>query len=323
MKLSANLTFTLIAVSCSLSSGFTSQYSNTFGHVRTNSVSLNAEVTVALIKQLRQQTGAGMMDCKKALVESDGDVELATENMRKSGAIKAAKKATKLAVEGQIIIKKSDTSCALVEVNCQTDFVAKDDSFLTFANKVADAALEEKPSISDLQAKFEEERVALVAKIGENISVRRVQYAEGESLATYIHNGGKIGVVVTGSGDDAMLKNVCMHVCASSPQFLSPNDVSEEVVEKERKIQIDIAVNEGKPADIAEKMVTGRMKKFSGEISLLGQPFVMEPKKNVGEVLKENDASVTSFLRIEVGEGVDRQEGMSFAEEVAAMAGGN
>jgi len=323
MKLSANLAFTVVAVSCSLSSGFTSQYSNAFGHVRTNSVSLNAEVTVALIKQLRQQTGAGMMDCKKALVESEGDVDLATENMRKSGAIKAAKKATKVAAEGQIIIKSSDTSCALVEVNCQTDFVAKDSSFLTFANKVADAALADKPSISDLQATFEEERVALVSKIGENISVRRVQYAEGDSIATYIHNGGKIGVVVTGSGDDSMLKNVCMHVCASSPQFLSPDDVSKEVVEKERQIQLDIAVNEGKPADIAEKMVTGRMKKFSGEISLLGQPFVMEPKKNVAEVLKENDASVTAFLRLEVGEGVDKGEGMSFAEEVAAMAGGN
>jgi len=312
-----------VALSCNVSSAFSPVHTNTFGFVRTNSVSLNAEVTVALIKQLRQQTGAGMMDCKKALKENDGDVEASIEAMRTSGALKAAKKATKVAAEGQIIIKSNDESTALVEVNCQTDFVAKDGSFLAFANKVADAALADQSTIEDLAAKFEEERVALVAKIGENISVRRVSYIKGEKVATYIHNGGKIGVVVAGSGEDTTLKNMCMHVCASSPQFLSPDEVSEEVVEKERKIQLDIAVNEGKPADIAEKMVTGRMKKFSGEISLLGQPFVMEPKKNVAEVLKENNASVSAFIRLEVGEGVEKKEGMSFAEEVAAMASGN
>lgn len=328
MKVSTNYITTVVtaltvALSCSVSSAFAPQHTNTFGIVRTNSVSLNAEVTVALIKSLRQQTGAGMMDCKKALKESDGDIEDAIENMRKSGALKAAKKATKVAAEGQMIIKSDDKSAVLVEVNCQTDFVAKDGSFLAFANKVADAALEDQSAIEELQAKFEEERVALVAKIGENISVRRVQYMQGDNIATYIHNGGKIGVVVAGSGEDSTLKNICMHVCASSPQFLSPDEVSEEVVEKERKIQLAIAVEAGKPADIAEKMVMGRMKKFSGEISLLGQPFVMEPKKNVAEVLKESGASVTSFLRLEVGEGVEKKEGMSFAEEVAAMAGGN
>lgn len=310
----------VFALSCNSSTAFSPQY-NTFGSVRTNSVTLNAEVTVALIKQLRDQTGAGMMDCKKALKEADGDIELATENMRKSGALKAAKKATKVAAEGQIIIKNDDKSCAVVEVNCQTDFVAKDESFLGFANKVADTALAEQLSIEDLQAKFEDERVALVAKIGENISVRRCYYVAGENMSTYIHNGGKIGVVVAGSGEESTLKNMCMHVCASSPQYLSPDDVSSEVVEKEKRIQMEIAVAEGKPEDIAEKMVTGRMKKFSGEISLLGQPFVMEPKKSVADVLKENDATVTSFIRVEVGEGVEKEEGMSFAEEVAAMAG--
>jgi len=328
MKFSASSVTTMmaalvLALSCDTGSAFAPQYSTTFGFVRTNSVSLNAEVTVALIKELRQQTGAGMMDCKKALKESDGDIELATENMRKSGALKAAKKSTKVAAEGQIIIKSTDKSCALVEVNCQTDFVAKDGSFLTFANKVADAALADQSAIEDLQAKFEEERVALVAKIGENISVRRVSYISGETMSTYIHNGGKIGVVVAGTGEETTLKNMCMHVCASNPQFLSPDDVSADVVANEKRIQLEIAVAEGKPADIAEKMVTGRMRKFSGEISLLGQPFVMEPKKNVAEVLKESDASVTSFLRLEVGEGMEKQEGMSFAEEVAAMAGGN
>jgi len=328
MNLSTNYITTIlaavtVALSCSTTLAFAPQHSNTFGIVRTNDVSLNAEVTVALIKSLRQQTGAGMMDCKKALKENDGDIEASIESMRTSGALKAAKKSTKVAAEGQIIIKSGDKSSVLVEVNCQTDFVAKDPTFLGFANSVGDAALAEQLTIEDLQAKFEEERVALVAKIGENISVRRVQYIEGDTISTYVHNGGKIGVAVAGTGEDATLKNMCMHVCASSPQFLSPDEVSDEVVEKERKIQLAIAVEAGKPADIAEKMVTGRMKKFSGEISLLGQPFVMEPKKNVAEVLKESGGSVTAFLRLEVGEGVEKKEGMSFAEEVAAMAGGN
>jgi len=295
---------------------------NAFGVARTNSVSLNAEVTVALIKELREMTGAGMMDCKKALQETEGDVETAIENMRKSGALKAAKKSTKVAAEGQIIIKSADGSAALVEVNCQTDFVAKDNSFLKFANSVADAAIDGKPDIDALKAQFDDERVALVAKIGENIEIRRVTYVEGEQISTYLHNGGKIGVVVAGSGEDETLKNICMHVCASSPQFLDPNDVPEDVVEKEKKIQLDIAMAEGKPAEIAEKMVTGRMRKFSGEISLKGQPFVMEPKKSVADILKEKKSDVTSFIRLEVGEGIDKSEGPSFAEEVAAMAGG-
>ena len=238
-------------------------------------------ITAALVKELRERTGAGMMDCKKALQEVDGDMELAIENMRKSGQAKAAKKAGNIAAEGQIIIKDG----ALVEVNCQTDFVAKDDNFLAFANKVADAAAAEKLAIEDLQAKFEEERVALVAKIGENINVRRVAYVEGAALASYKH-GAKIGVVVAGEGDAETLKHMAMHVAASKPEFVNPEDVPAEVVEKEKAIQIDIAMNEGKPAEIAEKMVTGRMKKFTGEISLTGQAFIMEPKRTVGDVLK-------------------------------------
>ncbi len=314
-------TATIFALALATAGAFAPQSS--YGVVRTNSVSLNAEVTVALIKELRDLTGAGMMDCKKALKEADGDVETAIENMRKSGALKAAKKATKVAAEGQIFIRSDDGNAALVEVNCQTDFVAKDESFLAFSNGVADAAIADKLSIEDLKAKFEDDRVALVAKIGENIEIRRVQYIEGDVLSTYVHNGGKIGVVVAGSGEEAVLKNMCMHVCASTPQFLSPDDVPEEVVEKEKKLQIEIAMNEGKPADIAEKMVTGRMKKYTGEVSLTGQPFVMDPKKSVADVLKEAKSEVTSFLRLEVGEGIEKSDGPSFAEEVAAMAGGN
>ncbi|MDC0609893.1 translation elongation factor Ts [Vibrio sp.] len=278
-------------------------------------------VTAALVKELRERTGAGMMECKKALVETDGDIELAIENMRKSGAAKAAKKAGNVAAEGTIIIKEADGVAALVEVNCQTDFVAKDGSFNAFANKVAEDALATKATAEELQAKFEEERVALVAKIGENISIRRVQYIQGTAIASYRH-GEKIGVVVAGEGDAETLKHIAMHVAASRPEFVNPEDVPADVVEKEKAVQVEIAMNEGKPQEIAEKMVIGRMKKFTGEISLTGQPFVMEPKKSVGEVLKEKGASVSSFVRLEVGEGIEKKAEMSFAEEVAAAQKG-
>ena len=273
-------------------------------------------VTAALVKELRERTGAGMMECKKALVETNGDVELAIENMRKSGAAKAAKKAGNVAAEGAIFIKEENGVAVLLEVNCQTDFVAKDGNFTAFAGKVAAEALASKASIEELQAKFEEERVALVAKIGENINIRRVQYVEGTVLASYRH-GEKIGVVVAGDGDAETLKHIAMHVAASRPEYVNPEDVPADVVAKEREVQVEIAMNEGKPKEIAEKMVEGRMKKFTGEVSLTGQPFVMEPKKSVGEILKERGASVVTFVRLEVGEGIEKAEGLSFAEEVA------
>ncbi len=278
-------------------------------------------VTAALVKELRDRTGAGMMECKKALVETDGDVELAIENMRKSGAAKAAKKAGNVAAEGAIIIKEAGGVAALLEVNCQTDFVAKDVSFVAFANEVAEAALASKATAEELQAKFEETRIALVAKIGENINIRRVQYVEGVALASYRH-GEKIGVVVAGEGEAETLKHIAMHVAASRPEYVNPEDVPADVVEKEKAVQVEIAMNEGKPAEIAEKMVVGRMKKFTGEISLTGQAFVMEPKKSVGEILKAKGASVTNFVRLEVGEGIEKAEEMSFAEEVAAVQKG-
>lgn len=274
-------------------------------------------ITAAQVKELRDRTGAGMMDCKKALQETDGDIDLAIENMRKNGQAKAAKKAGNIAAEGAIIIKQNADVAALVEVNCQTDFVAKDSNFLGFANEVADAAIAETLSIEALQAKFEETRVALVAKIGENINVRRVQYIQGAALASYIH-GGTIGVVVAGEGDAESLKHIAMHVAASKPEYVNPEDVPADVVEKEKAIQIEIAMNEGKPAEIAEKMVMGRMKKFTGEVSLTGQPFIMEPKKSVGEVLKEKGVSVASFVRLEVGEGIEKKE-EDFAAEVEAQ----
>ena len=274
-------------------------------------------ITAAQVKELRDRTGAGMMDCKKALTETNGDIELAIDNMRKSGAAKAAKKAGNIAAEGTILIKNGNGYAALVEVNCQTDFVAKDSNFLAFANEVLAVAAASKVSIEDLKAQFEEARIALVTKIGENINVRRVEYIDGANLASYRH-GDRIGVVVAGEADEETLKHIAMHVAASKPEFVTPDDVPAALVDRERALQIEIAMNEGKPQEIAEKMVFGRMKKFTGEISLTGQAYIMEPKKTVGEILKEKGATVSNFIRLEVGEGIQKKE-EDFAAEVAAQ----
>ena len=282
-------------------------------------------ITAAMVKELRQRTAAGMMDCKKALQEADGDMELAIENMRKSGQAKAAKKAGNIAAEGAILIKEANGTAALVEVNCQTDFVAKDNNFLAFANEVTDAALVSKVSIEALQAQFEEKRITLVTKIGENINVRRVEYIEGAALASYSH-GATIGVVVAGEGDAESLKHIAMHVAASKPEFINPEDVPASVVENEQRIQLDILKaendaleeNKKKPVELLEKIIIGRMKKFTGEISLTGQAFIMEPKKSVGAVLKEKGLTISSFVRLEVGEGIEKKE-EDFAAEVEAQ----
>ncbi len=277
-----------------------------------------AEITASLVKELRERTGAGMMECKKALQEANGDIELAIDNMRKSGQAKAAKKAGNIAAEGVILARIASGFGVLVEMNCQTDFVAKDAGFLGLANEVADFAAANKGiTIEALAAQFEEQRVALVAKIGENMNIRRVQYLDGNVIAQYLH-GAKIGVLVAGEGSEEELKKVAMHVAASKPEFVNPEDVSAEVVAKEREIQIEIAVNSGKPKEIAEKMVEGRMKKFTGEVSLTGQAFVMDPSQSVGDYLKSVGTKVTNFVRLEVGEGIEKVEA-DFAAEVAAM----
>ncbi|MCD1125075.1 translation elongation factor Ts [Jinshanibacter sp. LJY008] len=281
-----------------------------------------AEITAALVKELRDRTGAGMMECKKALVEANGDIELAIDNMRKSGQAKAAKKAGRVAAEGVILTKiAADAKVGVImEVNCETDFVAKDAGFLAFANAAVDAALAENiDDVEALKAKFEEQRTALVAKIGENINIRRVEVVKGDRLGAYMH-GARIGVLVsaTGTTDDELVKHVAMHIAASKPEFVSPDDVPAEVVTREHEIQIDIAMQSGKPRDIAEKMVEGRMRKFTGEISLTGQAFVMDPSKTVGDLLKEKKAGVVQFIRFEVGEGIEKVE-VDFAAEVAAM----
>ena len=278
-----------------------------------------AEITASLVKELRERTGAGMMECKKALVEANGDIELAIDNMRKSGQAKAAKKAGRVAAEGVILSRVDNGYGVLVEMNCETDFVAKDAGFLGLANAVADYALANKGvTIEALQAQFEEQRAALVAKIGENMNIRRVASITGDVVGSYLH-GAKIGVLVAGKADDELLKKVAMHVAASRPDYVNPEDVPAEVVAHEREIQVDIAIQSGKPREIAEKMVEGRMKKFTGEVSLTGQPFVMDPAQSVGDFLKANGATVSGFVRFEVGEGIEKVE-TDFAAEVAAMS---
>jgi elongation factor Ts len=285
-----------------------------------------ADITAAMVKELRERTAAGMMDCKKALTEANGDIELAIENMRKSGQAKAAKKAGRIAAEGIIIARSAGNTAVMLELNCETDFVAKDASFRALGEKVAEIALAGK--ITDVEvlknADFgngESVQVTLnnlIAKIGENMNLRRVMIVEGDNLGTYIH-GSRIGVVTKLVGGDADLaKDLAMHVAANSPQFVKPEDVSTEVVAKEREIQVDIAINSGKPKEIAEKMVEGRMKKFTGEISLTGQPFVKDPSVLVADLLKQKGADVQDFIRFEVGEGIEKQE-TDFAAEVQAQ----
>lgn len=282
-----------------------------------------AEVTASMVKELRERTGAGMMECKKALVEANGDIDLAIDNMRKSGQAKAAKKAGRVAAEGVIISKISadKKSGIILEINCETDFVAKDAGFIAFSEKVATAALNDHiTDLAALQAKFEEERTALVAKIGENIGIRRVQAIAGDVVGSYQH-GARIGVLVAANSgcDEELVKHIAMHIAASKPEYVSPSDVPADVVEHERNIQIDIAMQSGKPREIAEKMVEGRMRKFTGEVSLTGQPFVMDPSKTVGDLLAEKKATVATFIRFEVGEGIEKVE-VDFAAEVAAMS---
>ena len=281
-----------------------------------------ANISAALVKELRERTAAGMMDCKKALEEANGDIELAIENMRKSGQAKAAKKAGRIAAEGVIFARTEGNVAVMIELNCETDFVSKDAGFLAMGQKIVEIAATQK--IADVDAlkaadfgngeSVELTITNLIAKIGENMNLRRVMLVEGDNLGTYVH-GSRIGVItkLVGGTDD-----LAMHVAANSPQFVKPEDVSAEVVAKEREIQIDIAINSGKPKEIAEKMVEGRMKKFTGEVSLTGQPFVKDPSMTVAELLKKEGADVVSFTRFEVGEGIEKQE-TDFAAEVAAQ----
>lgn len=277
-------------------------------------------ITAALVKELRERTSAGMIDCKKSLIESNGDIELAIENMRKSGTIKAAKKAGMVAADGVVKLKIEGNYGIILEVNCQTDFVAKSAGFQAFANKVLNTAMVNKiNNIDIIKTQFEEERAALVATIGENINIRRVGSLERNMLSSYLH-GTRIGVLITAKSDDEKLvKKIAMHIAACKPEFIKPEDITNDVVEKEHQIQLDIAMQSGKPKEIAEKIVEGRMKKFTDEVSLTTQPFVIDPRKTVGQILKEHHTDIIHFIRFEVGEGI-RKAQADLASEVKAMS---
>ena len=287
-------------------------------------------VTASLVKELRERTGAGMMECKKALVATDGDLDAAAEELRKSGQAKADKKSGRVAADGRIVVSKEGNKAVIVEVNSETDFVAKDENFVAFADAVATTALASGTTeVSELASHaidgaktVEEARTELVTKVGENISVRRISIVEGSGpIGSYTH-GARIGaVVVLQGGDEDLARDIAMHVAATNPLCVDESGVPAETLDRERRIFSEQAEASGKPADIIEKMVTGRIGKFLKEITLVGQPFVKDPDVSVGKLLKDAGASVTTFARFEVGEGIEKKED-NFVEEVMAQVKG-
>lgn len=284
-----------------------------------------AEVTAKLVKELRDRTGLGMMECKKALQETDGDVETAIDNLRKSGQAKAAKKAGNIAADGAIIIAQDGNKALLLEVNCQTDFVAKDGNFTTFAEQVAKLALENNTTDVAVIATLpfgngetvEEARVSLVQKIGENIQIRRGEIIEGNNLAVYRH-GLRIGVVVSfEGGSEASGKSVAMQVAAFNPLAVNEADVPADTLAREKEIIEAKARESGKPDVVIEKMITGGLQKYLNEVTLMNQPYVIDNEKKVGDVLKSEGMTVLGFKRLEVGEGIEKKQ-ENFADEVAA-----
>ncbi len=286
-------------------------------------------ISAQLVKELRERTGAGMMECKKALTQTGGDIEKAIEEMRKSGQAKADKKASRIAAEGVVVMAKSANKAVIIEINSETDFVARDENFKGFADKVVNAVaasnantLEEVLALRLTNGEtIEDTRKALIAKIGENINVRRVDNLEGETLGVYSH-GGRIGVILAmKGGNEELAKDVAMHIAASNPLVVSQNQVPADLVEKEKEIFIAQARESGKPDDIIEKMITGRIRKFLDEQSLVGQPFVKNPDQKVEQLLKANNAIVTEFIRFGVGEGIEKEE-TNFAAEVMSQVQG-
>ena len=281
-------------------------------------------ISASMVKELRERTGAGMMECKKALVETNGDLDAAVEQLRKSGQAKADKKSSRVAADGKIVIKVDGLKAAMVEINSETDFVAKDDNFAAFAEAVADTVLA--GDAADVEAlsgsnlsdgrTVETARTELVAKVGENISVRRFERMEAaDHLGSYAH-GARIGAMVSlKGGDEELARDIAMHVAATNPICVDESGVPAETLESERRIFAEQAAQSGKPADIIEKMVTGRIAKFLKEVTLLGQPFVKDTDVSVGKLLKSSGAEVTGFVRYEVGEGIEKKE-ENFAEEV-------
>lgn len=293
------------------------------------------QISASMVKELRERTGAGMMECKKALTEAGGDMEAAVALMRKAGQAKADKKAGRVAAEGRIVVAVSDDArqAVILEINCETDFVAKDTQFQTFAEDVARQALQSSPAgVAALSAlsppeldgqTIEEARQGLVNKIGENIQIRRFERLDlkGDTLGQYLH-GNRIGVLVDMKGGSPELaKDIAMHIAASRPLCVTEVQVPQELLEKEKEIFTAQAEASGKPANIVEKIVQGRLKKHLGEVTLIGQSFVKDPDRSVGKVLAEGGAEVLGFNRYEVGEGIEKRSD-NFVEEVMAQAKG-
>jgi elongation factor Ts len=292
-------------------------------------------ITAALVKELRERTGAGMMECKKMLQQTDGDIEAAIEEMRKSGQAKAAKKAGRIAAEGLVVISASDDgkTAAMAEVNCETDFVAKDEGFINFATAIADRvrnsdvddveSLVQQPLNDGDDTTIEAAREALIAKIGENMSVRRfVRMTSSGGVYSYRH-GVRIGVLVDMEGGDAELgRDIAMHIAASNPLCVAEGDVPADVLEKEREIYLDEARQSGKPENILEKIVEGKVRKYLEGVTLLGQAFVKDPDTSVGKLLEKAGAKVVAFRRFEVGEGIEKKQ-EDFAAEVMAQVQGS
>ncbi|WP_313297466.1 translation elongation factor Ts [Pseudomonas sp.] len=280
-----------------------------------------AAITAALVKELRERTGEGMMDCKKALEKAGGDIEKAIDDMRASGAIKAAKKAGNVAAEGAIAVKTDGKTAVLLEVNSQTDFLALQDDFKTFvAESLEEAFAQKLTDAAPLIASREAAREALVAKCGENVNIRRLVRVEGEVVGAYLH-GNKIGAaVVLKGGDVELAKNIAMHVAASNPEFLDSSEISAEAIEREKGVFLQLNADKiaGKPENIVENMINGRITKFKAEASLKEQAFVMNPEVKVGELAKKAGAEIVSFTYFKVGEGIEKPVD-DFAAEVAAQ----
>ena len=287
-------------------------------------------ITASMVKELRERTGAGMMECKKALVETNGDLDAAAEELRKSGQAKADKKASRVAADGRVVVATAAGQAVIAEINSETDFVAKDENFIGFAEAVAGAALASGTTDVDALASqsidgsitVEQARTELVSKVGENISVRRAALVAGDGPLGHYTHGARIGaVVVLEGGDDELARDIAMHVAATNPVCVDADGVPADTLERERRIFSEQAAESGKPPEIVEKMVSGRVAKFLKEITLVGQPFVKDPDVSVGKLLKDAGASVSAFVRYEVGEGIEKKED-NFVEEVMAQVKG-
>jgi len=281
-----------------------------------------AVFSTSMIKDLRDRTGLGMMECKRALTASDGDIDKAIDDLRKSSGIKAAKKAGRIAADGIIAVKISEDNKygVMIEVNTETDFAARDDSFVSFVNESLNSAYDtDKFVFEEFIVNMENARQALVQKIGENISIRRVEILSSSIVGSYVHSNKRIGVMVAlEKGHAEVAKDVAMHVAASNPQVVKPEDMPDHLVQKEKEIFIAQAKESGKSDEIINKMINGRINKFLSESSLINQPFVKNPEITVNELVKDSDAEILSFYRFEVGEGIEKNE-VDFATEVAAQ----